>query len=139
MVDVGAVVVDPDFFGQWVFAGGLAVEEEDIGFDAIGIEDTGGKTQDGVEVGGLHEFLANGLAGTTFEEDIVGEDYGGQAGTSMASPIVSALAALVMAQNPSLTGAQVRTRLAATCDDQGKPGFDTVSGWGLINAARALK
>lgn len=67
------------------------------------------------------------------------KDYGGQAGTSMASPIVSALAALVMAQNPSLTGAQVRTRLAATCDDQGKPGFDTVSGWGLINAARALK
>ena len=30
MVDVGAVVVDPDFFGAGVFAGGLAVEEEDI-------------------------------------------------------------------------------------------------------------
>ena len=43
MMDVRPVVVDPDFFGPWVFAGGLAVEEEDIGFDAIGVEDTGGE------------------------------------------------------------------------------------------------
>lgn len=67
------------------------------------------------------------------------KDYGGQAGTSMSSPIVAALAALVVAKNPNMTGAQVRTRLAATCDDIGKPGFDEAAGWGLINAARALK
>lgn len=66
------------------------------------------------------------------------KDYGGQAGTSMASPIVSGLAALVIAQDPTLTGPQVRTRIASTCDDQGPAGFDEASGWGLINAARAL-
>ena len=74
MVDVGAVVIDPDLFGPGIFAGGLAVEEKDIGFDAIGVEDAGGEAEDGVEIGGLHKFLANGLAGTTFEEDIVRED-----------------------------------------------------------------
>ena len=65
------------------------------------------------------------------------KNYGGQAGTSMASPLVSALAALVLAQHPTLSGAQVRTRLAATCDDMGAVGFDEASGWGLINADRA--
>jgi subtilisin family serine protease len=67
------------------------------------------------------------------------KDYGGQAGTSMASPLVSALAALVIAENPAMSGAQVRTRLAATCDDLGPPGFDEASGWGLVNAERATR
>ncbi len=67
------------------------------------------------------------------------KDYGGQAGTSMASPLVSALAALVLAQSPNLAGSQVRTRLAATCDELGGPGFDEASGWGLINADRATR
>lgn len=42
-MDIGAVVVDPNLFGPGVFTGGLAVEEEDIGFDSIGIEDASGE------------------------------------------------------------------------------------------------
>ena len=66
------------------------------------------------------------------------KDYGGQAGTSMSSPLVSALAALVISAYPTLSGAQVRTRIAAACEDLGGAGFDDASGWGVINAARAV-
>jgi len=34
-----------------VFGGGLAVEEEDVGLDALGVEDAGGQSQQGVNVG----------------------------------------------------------------------------------------
>ena len=39
---VGAEVVDPEVFGPGLFAGFLALEEEDVGFDALGVEDAGG-------------------------------------------------------------------------------------------------
>ncbi len=39
---VGSEVVDPEVFGPGLFAGCFAVEEEHVGFDALGVEDTGG-------------------------------------------------------------------------------------------------
>jgi len=36
LVDVGAVVVDPEFFGPGGFGGGFGVEEDDVGFDVHG-------------------------------------------------------------------------------------------------------
>ena len=41
-MDVGAVVVDPEFFGPGSFGGGFGVEEDDVGLDALGVEDAGG-------------------------------------------------------------------------------------------------
>ena len=62
---------------QGVRRGGFAVEEEDVGFDALGVEDAGGQAQEGVDVAFLEEFAADGFARAAFEEDVVGDDDGG--------------------------------------------------------------
>ncbi|MNK60372.1 Thermophilic serine proteinase precursor [compost metagenome] len=65
-------------------------------------------------------------------------EYGSMSGTSMASPYVSGVAALLLSLYPNMTPAQVKARLESTADDVGIPGFDTFTGHGRINAARAL-
>jgi hypothetical protein len=61
-------------------------------------------------------------------------------GTSMASPHVAGLAALIWSRNKSLTNAQVRTIIESTCDniDGKNPGFAGKLGKGRINAYVAL-
>jgi subtilisin family serine protease len=59
-------------------------------------------------------------------------------GTSFAAPIVAGVAALVRAQNPSLTQAQVGDRLRAAARDAGPRGKDPYYGWGVLDAAYAL-
>jgi len=39
---VGAQVVDPELRCPWFLGCWLAVEEEDVGLDALGVEDAGG-------------------------------------------------------------------------------------------------
>ena len=59
-------------------------------------------------------------------------------GTSSATPLVAGTAALVLAQNPGWTPAQVRNRLQTAADDLGTAGFDTEYGHGRVNACKAL-
>src|SRR6185369_9802138 len=59
-------------------------------------------------------------------------------GTSFAAPIVSGIAALVRAQTPALTQAQVGDRLRASARDAGPRGIDPYYGYGIVDAARAL-
>lgn len=73
-MNVGAVIVHPNLFCPGVFAGGAVVEEENVGFDALGVEDAGGQTQDGVEIRRFKEFLAHGFACAPFKEDVIGDD-----------------------------------------------------------------
>ncbi|MGV3525182.1 MAG: S8 family peptidase [Candidatus Sericytochromatia bacterium] len=65
--------------------------------------------------------------------------YAATAGTSMACPHVTGVVALMLAREPQLTPAQIRSRLIATADDLGAPGFEEDSGYGKLNAFRALK
>jgi subtilisin family serine protease len=59
-------------------------------------------------------------------------------GTSMATPHVAGLAALLMSQMPTLTGAQVERILRATAKDLGTKGKDNSFGHGLIQPRAAL-
>ncbi|MDT9701462.1 S8 family serine peptidase, partial [Streptomyces sp. P17] len=61
-------------------------------------------------------------------------------GTSMASPHVAGVAALVWSRNLELTNAQVRRIIESTCDDvdAANPGFAGMLGRGRINAHRAV-
>ncbi len=59
-------------------------------------------------------------------------------GTSMACPVAAGLAALLVAQNPSRTPAQVEQILEQSADDLGDAGWDPYFGWGRINARKAL-
>jgi len=59
-------------------------------------------------------------------------------GTSMATPHVSGVAALIWSANPSWTNAQIRTALTSTALDLGATGKDNYYGYGLVQAKAAL-
>ncbi|HEU4777246.1 MAG TPA: S8 family serine peptidase, partial [Telluria sp.] len=58
-------------------------------------------------------------------------------GTSMATPHVAAVAALVWSYYPSCTGAQIRATLGKSAQDLGTAGRDTKFGFGLVQAVAA--
>lgn len=64
--------------------------------------------------------------------------YGKFSGTSMATPMVAALATMVRGLNPTWTRQQVREHLERTADDLGPAGRDPQFGAGRINCARAV-
>lgn len=59
-------------------------------------------------------------------------------GTSMATPHVSGLAALIKSSDPSLNASQIRGKIQTTAIDLGTPGLDSSYGYGLINAVAAV-
>jgi thermitase len=67
-----------------------------------------------------------------------GDGYTTISGTSMSTPHVAGLAALLKGQNPSWTPAQIRARMNSCSDDLGTPGWDSSFGNGRINLGRAL-
>lgn len=67
-----------------------------------------------------------------------GGGYVFMSGTSMASPHVAGLAALILSRNPGLPPAQVRQLIEATVTDLGPTGRDIYFGHGRINAYLAL-
>ncbi|MCM4083775.1 S8 family peptidase [Paractinoplanes hotanensis] len=64
--------------------------------------------------------------------------YAGMSGTSMASPHVAGVAALLKAAGPTLTPDQVESALETSAVDLGTKGFDNDFGNGRIDAAAAL-
>ena len=60
-------------------------------------------------------------------------------GTSMATPHVSAVAALVWSWDPTLTNVEIRNALTATAQDLGTVGRDVYYGYGLVQARAALE
>ena len=59
-------------------------------------------------------------------------------GTSMATPFVSAAAAILISMNPSLTPAGVEYILSNSAYDLYSPGKDIYTGYGLLNAGLAV-
>jgi hypothetical protein len=59
-------------------------------------------------------------------------------GTSAAAPAAASVAALVMAAQPTLTPAQVRSTLTSTAIDIMAPGFDRDAGNGIVMAWEAI-
>lgn len=64
--------------------------------------------------------------------------YEAWSGTSMATPHVSAVAALIWSAHPSWTNEQIREAMDATALDLGEPGRDVHYGFGLVQAFDAL-
>ncbi len=60
-------------------------------------------------------------------------------GTSFAAPFVSGVASLILAKNPNLSAAQVERMLLMSADDVETPGWDQLTGYGRLNARKALE
>ena len=70
----------------------------------------------------------------------VGADkrYYRASGTSFSAPMVTGLASLMIANDPSLTNRQVMNIIKSTARDVGTPGVDQYTGYGIIDARAAL-
>lgn len=77
--------------------------------------------------------------GTIIYSTVPGGDYANMSGTSMATPLVSGVLALVFAANPNLSVADAVDILYRTATDLGDPGWDALYGWGEVNALAAVK
>ena len=96
----------------------------------------------------LNTFSLENYRHYYYSQDIYGQptppDYPDRAhyvtaaGTSMAAPKVSGVAALIYSQNPGITPTEVVRILEATAEDLGAPGYDLTFGWGMVNALGAV-
>ena len=64
-------------------------------------------------------------------------DYGFMSGTSMATPAVSGIAALVWSNHNGCSGTDIRDALKATAQDSGAAGNDVYFGYGIVKAKAA--
>lgn len=77
--------------------------------------------------------------GTEIFSTLPNNNYGWMSGTSMASPVVAGVAALLKAKEPSLKNTEIADRLFLTAKDLGTKGKDVKFGNGRVNAKNALK
>lgn len=80
-----------------------------------------------------------GQSATVSNDGGAGSGYAYYDGTSMATPHVSGVAALVWSNVPLKTNAELRAALQATAEDLGPAGKDNAYGYGLVRAEAALK
>ncbi|AGC49253.1 S8A family peptidase [Myxococcus stipitatus DSM 14675] len=79
-----------------------------------------------------------GMVGQQVTVDVTGLDYMRQSGTSMATPHVAGVAALVWSACRALTHEQVTAVLLDSAQDLGDRGRDDLYGHGLVQAKRAV-
>jgi subtilisin family serine protease len=88
------------------------------------------------------QFLVANKTGLTADVEstveVPGSGYEAWGGTSMATPHVSGVAALLWSANPSWTNAQLREAMDMTALDLGDSGRDVHYGYGLVQAYDAL-
>ena len=88
-------------------------------------------------VGAAFEDRATLLNASAANIDIGTSDFGFMSGTSMATPAVSGIAALVWSQHNECTGDEIRNALKASALDAGTSGKDVYFGYGIVQAAAA--
>jgi thermitase len=75
--------------------------------------------------------------GVDVESTYAGGLYMTLSGTSMATPHVAGVAAVIADLNPAANAATLRSKLDAAVDDLGSPGRDTSFGFGRVNLCKA--
>ncbi|MFG1603611.1 S8 family serine peptidase [Actinoplanes sp. NPDC049265] len=76
--------------------------------------------------------------GVNIYSTVPGDGYAYKSGTSMATPHVAAVAALLLAKNPALTPDQVEQAMESSAKDLGTAGKDNDYGYGRVDAVAAL-
>lgn len=83
-------------------------------------------------------WISVAAPGMSILSSVRGGAYQIWSGTGMAAPHVAGLAGLVKWRYPYLTALQIREAIENGADDLGAPGFDSLFGYGRINACRTL-
>lgn len=96
----------------------------------VDITAPGGDTNDQAPTSGVYSSTWNYVTNSP--------SWDGWNGTSMSTPHVTGIAALVLAREPGLTPAQLRARLTNYAIDLGISGPDTFYGMGLLDARNAV-
>lgn len=68
-----------------------------------------------------------------------GGGYHSLSGTSTAAPFVAGVCALMLTMNPALTPVELGQVLNSTATDISLTGYDTTTGWGVVNAFKAVE
>jgi subtilisin family serine protease len=84
------------------------------------------------------DFVDVAAPGVSIWSTFPGNRYGRLSGTSMVTPHVAGLAALILSLDPGLTPDQVRALIEQNADDLGSAGWDPNFGHGRINGRKAL-
>jgi subtilisin family serine protease len=82
--------------------------------------------------------LLNGIP-TLITESYRYREYGPMTGTSMATPHVAGVAALLLALAPNANFAQIESTIQRTAQDIDVKGWDYKSSWGVVDALAAAK
>ncbi|MEA2570029.1 MAG: hypothetical protein QOI24_2030 [Acidobacteriota bacterium] len=85
------------------------------------------------------EALAAAASGGTLTLTTISDDYGLKSGTSMATPHVAGVAALVWSAAADAKSTAVKNAIEQTAVDLGSTGRDNVYGFGLVDALSAAK
>lgn len=67
-----------------------------------------------------------------------GGGYQYLSGTSTAAPYVAGIVALMLSVNPALTPVEIGSVINATATDISRAGYDTSTGWGIVDAFKAV-
>jgi len=85
------------------------------------------------------EWIDIAAPGVRIYSTVLDGSYAYKSGTSMASPHVVGVAALIWTRFPNMTRDQVWAQLQYTAGDLGDPGFDMYFGFGRLNARKAVE
>jgi len=131
----------PAAYDSFVMAvGGTSYDETRAPYSSTGtyvdIAAPGGNTSEDLN----NDGFVDGVLQQTFDDEDPSSDfaYWFFQGTSMASPHVAALAALILSVDNSLTPTQIRDVIESTAEDKGTAGRDDEYGFGIIDANAAL-
>ena len=77
--------------------------------------------------------------GVSLYSSVLGSLYATWSGTSMATPMISGVVALVKNAHPAYTHSQIENKLFSTAKDLGRAGKDKDYGWGRVRADQAVQ
>ncbi|MCM3746347.1 S8 family peptidase [Paenibacillus pasadenensis] len=103
---------------------------------AVGSTDSRGEKSSFSNYG---DYIDVAAPGDSIASTYTGGQYAALSGTSMASPHVAALAALIRSRNPDLSNVEVYDIMRKTARDLGAKGKDQYFGYGQIDIDKALQ
>src|SRR4030067_2705932 len=71
MMDISAVIIDPDLLCPWVFTRWSCIKEKHICLYPLGVKYPCREAQDSMQFHCLHQLLSYGLTCTPFKKDVV--------------------------------------------------------------------